>query len=243
MRGLWRRHSCQIKPVSPQVRPFQLRLTISAPAQNCSSHSLQLAQTSFNLNLDSDDSQAQNYFMNSHFDAINWINEYFQWNDHLKYDELKPVLGFCLLWNLFEDQQCNRNAKPIAISKCIDHAFINIPSSEFQHEQYKDCLEFFRRRCFSNEELSATDKKTDELLNAFFQNGKDQDLRKIVIQAFARPSPELKIIIYALLLLTWRVRCNLFHGEKELYNLPRQVDLFNAINIFLAAFLGDIKRC
>jgi hypothetical protein len=34
-------------------------LTISAPAHNCSSHSLQLAQTSFNLNLDSDDSQAQ----------------------------------------------------------------------------------------------------------------------------------------------------------------------------------------
>lgn len=180
--------------------------------------------------------------MNSHFDAINWINGYFQWDHHLKYDELKPVLGFCLLWNLFEDRQCNKHANPESISKCVKQAFKNEADGIFKCIRYTECLEFFRRRFFSNGELSATDEKTDKLLDAFFQNGKEQELREIVRQAFTRPSRELKVIIHALLLLTWRVRNNLFHGEKELYNLPRQADLFNVINIFLATFLDDIRR-
>jgi len=183
------------------------------------------------------------YRMNSHFDAINWINGHFQWDNHFKYDELKPVFGFCLLWNIFENEQCNKNANPTAILNCVDHAFINNAGSTFQRKRYTDCLGFFRRRYFSNGELSTEDENNNKLLDDFFQNGKGQELRNIVRQAFARPSPELKIIIHALLLLTYRVRNNLFHGEKELYKLPRQVDLFNAINRFLATFLDDIRKC
>jgi hypothetical protein len=168
----------------------------------------------------------------SDFDAIDWINGCFHWGDHLKYDELKPVLGFCLLWSLFENNQCDQRANPQAIRRCVDRAYEKSHPSESQYER---CLEFFRRQYFPN---GAPSK---ESLDAFFQNKKEQDMREIVCKAFGEPPPDPKIIVHALLLLTYRVRNNLFHGEKELFSLPRQAELFNQINSFLATLLDEIR--
>jgi hypothetical protein len=96
-------------------------------------------------------------------------------------------------------------------------------------------FEFFRCRYFQSKEPSK------HSLDSFFRDGKEQSLRETVRRAFATPAPDSKTLVHALLLLTYRVRNNLFHGEKELYSLPCQTELFNELNSFLATFLEEAR--
>jgi hypothetical protein len=55
-------------------------------------------------------------------------------------------------------------------------------------------------------------------------------------------SQDLNNHVYALLLIAHRVRNNLFHGNKKVESLPRQIDLFHTVNALLATYLEDIEN-
>lgn len=164
------------------------------------------------------------------FDAPMWINRYFGWEAPLDSDELNPLLGFCLLWALFEADCCAKNANKDSIQICIENFRTTNP------DIYQRIVEFFRAHYFQN----CTPNELD--LDRFFHKGRNSDLRQIVVQAFATPTPSQKDIIHGLLLLTFRVRNNLFHGEKgkHLFS-PDQMLLLDRLNRFLAQFLEDSK--
>jgi len=170
--------------------------------------------------------------MNGHnsFDAIAWINSYFRGSIQLDFEQLRPILCFSLIWNLFETHACRRNATLHSIKQSVDHAH---ESSRLRRERYETHLAFFRNRYLQPERT--IDWFFDHLMLT------DHKAQEVVRRTLLGDSENLNSDVYALLLIAHRIRNNLFHGNKELESLPRQIPLFHAVNALLATYLEDIE--
>lgn len=165
------------------------------------------------------------------FDAITWINGYFRGSVHLDFDHLRPVLCFSLIWNLFETHACRRHATAESIRKSVDHAD---ESRQLRREHYECYLSFFRSKYLTPERT--IDCFFDHLLLT------EPRAQEVVRRALLSESQDLNNHVYALLLIAHRIRNNLFHGNKDVESLPRQIDLFNTVNALLATYLDDIEK-
>ncbi len=165
------------------------------------------------------------------FDAIAWINDYFRGSVQLDFDHLRPILCFSLIWNLFETHACRRHATAESIRHSVDHAD---ESGRLRRERYERYLGFFRSRYLTPDRT--TDFFFDHLLLT------ERRAQEVVRRALHGESQDLNNHVYALLLIAHRVRNNLFHGNKKVESLPRQIDLFHTVNALLATYLEDIEN-
>ncbi len=163
------------------------------------------------------------------FDAFDWICRYFGGEARLDYDQLRPVLCFSLIWNLFETVACCRQANPTSIRKAVDDA---VESGHLNQVTYSKYVDYFRERYLH-------DGNIDHVFAVLFMEHADS--KTVVRGVLLREMPDLNNIVYALLLIALRIRNNLFHGNKELETLHTQIDLFRVVNRLLATFLGDIQ--
>lgn len=167
----------------------------------------------------------------SQFDAINWINSYFRGATMLDFDNLRPILCFSLIWNLFETHACRRYATQDSIRLSVDHAD---ESGRLHRDRYEQFLQFFRTRYLR------PDRNIDWFFDRLLMT--NQKAKEVVRRALLNETQDLNNHVYALLLIAHRVRNNLFHGNKEVNSLPLQVDLFTEINFLLATYLEDIEN-
>lgn len=168
---------------------------------------------------------------NREFDAIQWINRYFRGAVELDFDHLRPILCFSLIWNLFETHACRRHATPESIKSSVDHAD---QSRRLRRDRYDRYLQFFKQRYVQE------DRNLELVFDALLMT--DARAKEVVRRTLLDEAQDLNNHVYALLLIAHRIRNNLFHGNKEVESLPRQIDLFSEVNALLSTYLEDIEN-
>ena len=135
--------------------------------------------------------------LNLNFDGIDWLNSRFQ-NENVDFAELRHVLSFSLLWNLFETKACNRSANPSSIKISIDGAVL---ANRLDRDKYLEYVNFFRDRYIDENDIFNHRFDRLEFSNAIH--------RDIVERTLRGELQELNGVVYALLLIAHRVRNNL----------------------------------
>jgi hypothetical protein len=165
-------------------------------------------------------------------DELQWIKSYLGVANSLDYAQMKPVLCFSLIWNLFETHACQRNANPSSIRRSVDHAD---KSGRLSLNKYKQFVDYFRERYYL-----ANEDKFETFFNRLMLTHIES--QKTVKRALNGDASDVNDIVYALLLIAHRIRNNLFHGNKDVQSLPQQVELFTAVNSLLTTYLEDIQN-
>lgn len=164
------------------------------------------------------------------FDGISWLNQEFAFAGiDFRDERLQPVFTFALIWNLVEKKACGRYANERAIRNSVDKAD---NEDRLQLANYLQYMDYFRRRYLE-----------DHTIEYLYQrlNFRNNNQRDAVRRAFEHELNDINNIVYALLLIAYRIRNNLFHGEKELHLLYQQEELFRVINNLLTDYLNDIN--
>ena len=165
-------------------------------------------------------------------DELQWINCYLGVPNPLDYDQMKPILCFSLIWNLFETHACQRDANPNSIHQSVNRAG---KSGRLSSKKYNQFVHYFRERYY----LADEDKFESFFDTLMLTHTESQ---KVVKRALNGDTSDINDIVYALLLIAHRIRNNLFHGNKDVQTLPQQVALFTAVNSLLTTYLKDIEN-
>jgi hypothetical protein len=164
------------------------------------------------------------------FDPSHWLANHTNVTSY-NIDELHPAMWFALIWNRFELKVCDREASIPTIEKSLKTA------SDSGLLDWKEFEEFWTT-------LNAYLAKEGALSNLDFfllsdkkPNKKEQEYVKILLPILQGDRPDIEIGLRAMLFIAYRVRNNLFHGEKCVTKLPRQHDLFLVLNSFIAKYI------
>lgn len=156
---------------------------------------------------------------------IVWINNFLSLKTHISADEINSILCFSLIWNMFEGLVCNKNASinsmENAVTELQQRGNLNIAD-------YTDCLTYFTQRYVED---GIINHRFDHLR---WRRNDREDLVKGVLEG--RERNEARILL-AMLIIVYRYRNNLFHGEKSLYDLHGQRDNFRTANQLLMNFM------
>lgn len=157
-------------------------------------------------------------------DPEEWLTHYAPGYATLKYSERQAVSYFCLLWSLFEAQQLQRAASPATIVKQVRQWQTQ---GRLHAKSFEEPLSYFTDRYFSNGDFTH-----------FFHGLKfrPHDRRPLVERVLTGQAANLDDRIIALLLIVYRLRNNLFHGEKWSYGIAEQEGNFlNANQVLIGA--------
>lgn len=164
------------------------------------------------------------------FSEIEWLNSYFDGSSHrVSEDEIKSVLYFALVWNLFELRACNKCATVASITNKVNEIY---DESLLQLSDFASYLAYYQNRYLSK---GQTNEKFDQL------NFRRNDKKELVASVLKGDLDDINNIVLALLIIILRLRNNLFHGEKDIYRLNYQVENFEVANKVLATFLNLLK--
>ena len=138
------------------------------------------------------------------------------------YDECQTVWEFLLLWNLFENKIFDTEFNVHKAEEYSEFMDVN-------EEQVEDCFNFFKSHYTT--ETSINHKF--ESLKFRATDGKDE-VAKVLIGGSSSTYDKVSSII----VIIYRLRCNLFHGIKDVRKLNQQKNLFEHANMFLIKCLG-----
>ncbi len=158
-------------------------------------------------------------------DEVVWINNYFAMAGLVNKDNIDSVLYFSLLWNMFEGIVCSKNAT-IAV---MERAVKNLDRrGVLRQEDFKPYLEYF-----------VTRYTTEGTVNPRFAqlNFRHNDREQLVKDVLEGVESDLHKVVLAILIIVYRYRNNLFHGEKAVERLQDQVDNFKTANRVLMTFM------
>ena len=164
----------------------------------------------------------------ANFDAFDWIDRYFAGQATLDYNQLRPVLCFSLIWNLFETIACRRMANPTSIRQSVDHAD---QSGRIDSTKYGQYVTYFRNRYL-------TDGTIDDVFDRLLMTHSESQI--VVRRVLNDETKDLNNIVYALLLIAHRISNNLFHGNKSVSSLHQQTDIFQVVNRLITDYIEDI---
>ena len=142
-------------------------------------------------------------------------------------DDLDPIMYFSLLWSLFEAEALNNNASSSKICKLVtkwDRA------GTLRFAGFTESLAYFKNRYFANGALTY-----------YFQGLRLRpgDCPKLVEAVITGENTGEANSVIALLVIVYRLRNNLFHGEKWAYALRGQRGNFRHANLVLMKALEN----
>ena len=161
----------------------------------------------------------------SNFDVVGWLNDYYSAGTNLNYDDLKPVLSFTLLWNLFESNTCEGKATLAGINTSVMKAD---GGGELIFRNYEEYLDIFRTRYSQHPE---------EIDNLGLRPKEKDAVRALMGDSVVVSAST----VVALLLIAKGVRNNFFHGNapKQVDRLLGQSQLFEVVNNLLADYMDN----
>ena len=150
-----------------------------------------------------------------------WIDNYLHIS--INTEEYVEVRNFLILWNIFEAKwfKCN-----FGRNKC------NIQNIHLASDIVNQTLQYLQRRYITN---GSTNERFKRLR---LRNNDDTTSVQRVLLGQTNNSCD---IIKAIIMIIYRYRNNLFHGEKAIASLPIQKDNFIYANKFLIACLEAAK--
>jgi len=165
--------------------------------------------------------------------VIQWLKKYLD-KPNLKGQDMKPPLHFSLLWSVFERTyfpelitKCSVNRKLLKVSETM---YIRLPK-----ENLKEIYDFFKERYTTENQ---TNSKYDRLkVSTDKVSTNKSDICQITFfdlcQTTLTEENPLKLnMTKTVLLIIYKLRCNLVHGEKVNTMFDNE-ELFIIINDFL----------
>lgn len=137
----------------------------------------------------------------------------------------RAIFDFAFLWSLFEAQIMVNFARADRIRERVD---VWVANGTLEAGLYDAELDYFRNRYFADGEF------TDHFPHLNLRPSDHPDLVQAVIEG-TNDDPRDRMM--ALLMIVWRLRNNLFHGEKWAYGLRDQLENFTHANCVLMRML------
>lgn len=156
---------------------------------------------------------------------LEWISSYLSFERKITENDIESVRNFSLLWNLFEGLICNKNASISALENAVSDLH---DRDRLKIDDYDKFLKYFTKRYIENGETS---HRFDRL------NLRHGDKPELVAAVLKGNETTPKKVLLAILIIVYRYRNNLFHGEKSIYDLPNQIDNFRNANQLLMVFM------
>ncbi|MEH6662935.1 MAG: hypothetical protein V7679_14915 [Parasphingorhabdus sp.] len=143
---------------------------------------------------------------------------------NLSADERQAIHDFSLLWSLFEARVLNNNANIPRIRQRVAEA-ANL-GAEIDAAALQESLAYFSARYYTNGNFN------HHFEQLRFQNGQNggRAEAEAVLNGTQTTAPE---VLTALLAIIYRLRNNLFHGEKWTYCFKDQLDNFTHASLVL----------
>jgi hypothetical protein len=154
-------------------------------------------------------------------DPEEWLTNFAPGYAGLKHSERQAIAYFCFLWSLFEAQKLKRAASAKSI---VEHVQRFQSQDRLQGCDFERPLAYFKNRYFSNKEFTPL---------FFGLNFRACDRRSMVEVVLSGKEKNLDYVVVALLLIVYRLRNNLFHGEKWAYGIAEQEGNFTNANYVL----------
>lgn len=158
-------------------------------------------------------------------DAIEWLKARAPGFNNLAENEINAITDFSLLWSLLESRIVNRNANATALCTVVEgwHASNMLVPALFDEE-----LAYLRDRYHPGAGFS------HHFPDLRLQRSDREPLVKRVLQGTDNDPVHRQC---AALIVVYRYRNNLFHGEKWTYGLEDQFGNFTAANAILTKAL------
>lgn len=137
----------------------------------------------------------------------------------------RAIFDFSFLWSLFESKIMDNYAQAGLIGAKVDDW---VAEGTLEDGLYDEELTYFQNRYFANGELTH---------HFQFLNLRTSDHPHLVVSVIERKNDDPRDKILCLLMIVWRLRNNLFHGEKWAYYLRDQLDNFTHANSVLMRVL------
>jgi hypothetical protein len=151
-------------------------------------------------------------------DPEHWLTNHAPGYSALKHSEREAIAYFSLLWSLFEAQKFENSATAKSIVEQVSQWDLQ---KRLDAQLFRDSLAYFKHRYFSDGDFTH-----------FFHglNFRAHDRRPLVEGVLSGTNKIPRDSVIALLLIVYRLRNNLFHGEKWDYGLEDQEGNFKAAN-------------
>jgi hypothetical protein len=162
-------------------------------------------------------------------DELGWISEFLSMGKQLSGDDIRSVLYFALLWNLFEGLVCHKNAYILRIERAIDDLKRR---NKLNIADYDKFLTYFSSRYTENGRVNYRFGRL---------NLRETDTSKLVELVLRGDEKSPEEVLLAMLIIVYSYRNNLFHGEKSIYELPEQIENFGYANQLLMLFMENWK--
>lgn len=155
----------------------------------------------------------------------NWLNAHAPGFGNLPLRDRNAIFDFSFLWSLFESQIMENYARADRIRDKVDHwsAENTLDTSIFEEE-----LDYFHQRYFSNGSVRDSFQ---------FLKFRASDHEELVLSVLSKKNESPRDKMLCLLMIVWRLRNNLFHGEKWAYQLRGQFHNFTYANSILMKIL------
>lgn len=162
---------------------------------------------------------------------LEWLKANRYYPEDIDESKLKNIFYFTLIWNLFEKECCNSDAKINSDPKEIAEKVYD----RIETELLDQVFEYFQNR-YVNE------GKTNNLFEnfKFGKNGNDGKVYKEFVKDKLTEDSEQKNKVQALLYIAFRLRNNLYHGIKDVSKLYGQNENFRQINVLMMHII-DVK--
>lgn len=165
-----------------------------------------------------------------------WLKEFFtDESESPDLQNIENVKNFALMWNLFERYFCDRNANlniiKAKLTDIVERGY-TLPTKVFDAH-----YDYFNNRYITN-----------NLTNQFFEslnfrdNNSDLSYKNYLKQNLEEGTPVDYDKIFALFIISYRFRNNLFHGSKQIATISKQNESFKHINEVLMKFLNFLKN-
>lgn len=135
------------------------------------------------------------------------------------------IKTFALLWSLFEAKVMGAEASARKIAMAVDQWDA---AGALAAELYDEEIAYFRNRYFQDGEFTLHFGKL--LLRKW-------DMPDLIAAGITGMADTPRDRVLTVLLIIWRFRNNLFHGEKWAYNLQGQLSNFNHANAVMTRVL------
>ncbi len=157
--------------------------------------------------------------------AMDWLKARAPGFNNLADDEVNAITDFSLLWSLFESRIVNRNANANALCAIVEgwHASNLIVPVLFDEENA-----YFRERYHPDADFS------HHFPGLRLQRADREPMVRRVLQGINNDAVHRQC---AALIIVYRYRNNLFHGEKWAYGIQDQFGNFTAANAILTKAL------
>jgi len=163
--------------------------------------------------------------------VLDWLTEKIQDFRALPDEDTTAILDFTLAWSFFEANILNNNANTIKIREVVESW--QISNDGAQLADLEEHINYFADRYLRGENA----------INRFEHlNFRPNDGKKFVEDNLPNPEARATDRIIALLIVIYRLRNNLFHGEKWAYGIHGQCDNFTHSTKALLTLLNTHLR-